>query len=776
MGQDDKIELYEPVMASFERKRAELTQPYEVLEAEQGPDLRAYWRIIKKRRWTVVTILAVVLTLVLIATIKQKPVYRATTLLEIQKENPNLLTVQELFQLEDVSDNYLETQYKVLQSQTLARRVVDEVHLDQVKEFNAASHLWNTSRQTSDSADALPADPPTLERVLRHFEDRLSVEPVRQSRLVRVSFESQDPQLAAKVTNSLAANYIQENLETRWQSTQKASEWLSQQLQSLKAKLEKSEDDLQQYAQSNGLLFLESEKGQTQNIVDERLRQLQEELTKAQADRYEKESLYHLVEARDYSSLPGVVDNKLMQDLTVRLADLERQKAELTPMFSDSYPKIKVMQSQINLLQLRLDQERKRAADKFINDYLAALRRETLIHQAFEEQRKQANLVAERSVQYNILKREVETNKQLYEGLLQRLKEAGVSAGLKASNIRVVDAAVPPSNPVKPRILLNLVLGLFLGFTGGLGTAFLKEHLDNTLKTPQDVEGFLRLPALAMIPSRASLVSRKKSVYGTLAHSSSLAGGNGHLGANQKQLRGGWIRIDGGNGTQNSLLSEAFRGLRTSVLLSTAGRPPRSLAFVSAEPGEGKTTVACNLAISLAQLGKRVLLIDADMRRPCVHKLFDIQDRSVGLVSFLIGQDEWRGLIRPTGTEGLDTLLCGPVPPNPSELLSSERMQFLIRQAMAEYHFVLVDSPPLLNLADGRILTRMVEGAILVVKGGGTPRELVYRAQLSVRDVGAHVIGVVLNDVDLHQDGYYGYYRYYEYGGRGDAGELSQTA
>lgn len=760
MEEENKIELYEPTRASLERPG--LPKPYEGLNEEKEPDLRAHWRIIQKRRWTILSILAIVLTVVLIATLKAKPVYRANALLEIAKENPNILTVQELFQLENVSDNYLETQYKVLQSETLARRVIDELHLDEVREFNPSP------------AKALPTDPEAEQAVLRRFEDRLSVMPVRRSRLVQVSFESQNPQLAAKALNALAAGYIQQNLQTRWEATQKASEWLSQQLQSLKAKLENSEDELQHYAQANGLLFLESEKGQTENIVDERLRQLQEQLTKAQADRYEKESLYRLVEADDYGSLSSVADSKVIQDLTVRLADLERQNAELTPIFSDTYPKVKAIQNQIDRTQQLLTQERKRAAERVINDYSAAVQRENLIGQAFGEQRRQANLVAERSVQYNILKREVDTNKQLYEGLLQRLKEAGVSAGLKASNIRIVDAAVPPTRPIKPRPFLDFALALVMGMGLGVGTGFLQEHLDNTLKTPEDIERFLRVPALAWIPSRASLNSRRKGVYGLSERGSPLPSGDDRRGLSAKKLEEGRVLIDGNNGTPHSALSEAFRSLRTSVLLSTAERPPRSLIFISAEPGEGKTTIASNLGISLAQLGKRVLLVDGDMRRPSVHKLFGIQDHSFGLVNYLTGQGEWESQIQSTGMRNLDCLLCGPVPPNPSELLSSERMQALMREVMAEYQFVLVDAPPLLNVVDGRILATMVDSAILVVKGGTTPRELVQRAQSYLRDVGAHLIGVVLNDVDLHHDSYYySYYRYRDYGETQDTAEKS---
>ena len=751
------IELFDPIRPRLERARPEVLESYPVEEPLEGPNLREYWRTIRKRQWTVLSIFLAAFTIAAIATWKQKPVYRAEALLEIQKENANIPTVQELFQLENVSDNYLETQYKVLQSETLARRVIDQLHLERDTEFNPPKDSWlHAKAHAAPRTPGSRVDPDVEQTVLREFKDRLSIEPVRRSRLVQISFESQDPQVAAQVVNALSNSYIQGNLESRWMAAQKASEWLSEQLQSFKAKLEKSEDDLQAYAQRNGLLFLETQKGDTENIVNERLRELQDELTKAQAERYAKESVYRLTEAGDYSALPGVVDNKLMQELTARLADLERQKAALSPTFTDDYPKMKEIQSQIDEVTHRLDEERKRAAQEIVDDYLAATKREDLVRTAFEQQQNQANQVAERAVQYNILKREVDTNKQLYEGLLQRLKEAGVSAGMNASNINIVDAAVPPTRPVRPRPVLNLGLALLLGLGCGIGVAFLQEHLDNTLKNSEDIERVLRVPALALIPSRECLSDENVGVHGLAARVVAYHDGN----AIRKHDTKTWIRIDG-NGTQHSALSEAFRGLRTSVLLSSAGRPPRSLTFVSAEPGEGKTTVASNLSISLAQLGKRVLLVDGDMRRPCVHKLFNIEEREGGLVTFLTGEEGWSHLVRPTGVTNLDCLICGPVPPNPSELLSSDRMQQLIVETMREYQFVLIDAPPLLNVTDGRILATMVDGAVLVVRGGYTPQELAQQAQFHVRDVGARLIGVVLNDVDLRHHGYYqGYYHY----------------
>jgi polysaccharide biosynthesis transport protein len=750
------IELHSPIRSRPLPIRPGVPDSYAQDTSPDRPNLRQYWRTVQKRRSTVLSIVLVAFTVAAIATWKQKPVYRAESLLEIQKENTNIPTVEELFQLENVSDNYLETQYKILQSETLARRVIDQLHLERDSEFNAPKDGWLDAKTHASLGTSTPRlDPDVEQTVLREFKGRLSIDPVRRSRLVQISFESKDPRIAAQVVNALSNNYIQGHLESRWTAAQKASQWLSDQLQSFKAKLENSEDDLQDYAQRNGLLFLQTEKGDTENIVNERLRQLQDELTKAQADRYAKESLYRLTEAGDYSALPGVFDNRLMQELTERLAELERQKAALSPTFTNDYPKMKAIQSQIDEVDQRLDQERKRAAQEIVDDYLAATRREELVRDAFEQQQAQANQVAGRTVQYNILKREVDTNKQLYEGLLQRLKEAGVSAGMNASNINIVDAAVAPTRPVRPRPILNLSAALLLGLACGIGVAFLQEHLDNTLKNSEDIERVLRVPALGLIPSRECL-GDNPGVYGLAARVPVWHDGNAVLKHGPKT----WFRIDG-NGAQHSAFSEAFRGLRTSVLLSSAGRPPRSLTFVSAEPGEGKTTVASNLSISLAQLDKRVLLVDGDMRRPCVHKLFSIEEGTGGLVTFLAGEDGWAHLIRPTGVSNLDCLVCGPVPPNPSELLSSDRMRQLILEAMREYQFVLIDAPPLLNVTDGRILATMVEGAVLVVRGGFTPQELAQQAQLHVRDVGARLIGVVLNDVDMRDHGYYqGYYHY----------------
>src|SRR5882762_5569384 len=408
-NKNNQIEVFKPGEPLLERRRAPHASA-RIVEIEKAPDLLAYWKVIRKRRWTVLTAFTVLFGVVLVETFQQKPVYRAKALIEIEKENPSLVTPQELFQLDEVSDAYLETEYKVLSSEDLAQRVISQLGLDRVAEFRPQKRSWPWTANKGPAAETLHAeasvaaeDLSVQETVLSAFEDRLEVKPFRRSRAVEISFASRDPNLAAGVVNSLASNYIEKNLEARWDATQKASEWLSQQMLDLKAKLENSQDELQKYAADNDLLFLETDKGSSENVVNQSLRELQEELTKTQAARYERESLYHLVQSSDNGSLPGVFDNKLLQDLSVRLAELQRERAQVGTTFTENYPKVQQIQNQIAEIQAVLQRERQRATQRISNDYFAAVRREALVQRAFADKQKQANLIAEKSVRYGIL-------------------------------------------------------------------------------------------------------------------------------------------------------------------------------------------------------------------------------------------------------------------------------------------------------------------------------------------------------------------------------------
>lgn len=768
------LEKHSPEEQSLQpRSFGGLVRSYETIDLAGQQNLLAYWRVLRRRSWTVLTVWSVFFLLIVIGTLRQTPVFRATALLEIERDNANMMSLEEMFEFESVTSTYLETQFRILESSSLSRRVVEQLQLYRFEEFappKGGLFGWRKGESKKDeesevfalSSEQVGLDGVEWNEVSKKFRERLSIHPVKGSRLVEVSIEAEDAALAAQIVNSLAANYIEQNLEARYEATQIASEWLSRQLVNLKIRLEQAEQELQAYAMQHGLLFLEGEGRPTENIENSRLRQLQEELTKAMVALYARESLYQLVLNGDLSALPGTFENRAMQEMTFRLAELKGQRADLATIFSPDYPKMQQLQRQIDELESMLAEQRSLLAKGIENNYLAAQGRVTLLQSAFAREQVRAGVVAEKSVQYNILKREVDTSRQLYDGLLQRLREAGVSAGLKASSIRIVDPAWPPDKPVRPRVLLNLALGLSMGLMLGVGAAFLQDYLDSSLKSAEDVERYLRIPALVVVPAMHLL-----NGHGNSAPPSKLREGLKKLG------KKGWLEVDPSAGSvekkwyriegkvsDEKVMLESFRSLRTSILLSAAERPPRVILVASALPEEGKTTISCNLAISLAQLGRHVLLIDSDLRRPAANKLFNLT-REVGIVNCLTGQRELRDVVQPSGTDGLDVLVCGPIPPNPAELLSSEKMEKLLAQARETYDFVIMDSPPVLRVADARVLARLTDGVVLVVRST-TPRDVALRAQAYIQSAGGWTLGAVLNSVDISADSGY-YYSYYAY-------------
>jgi capsular exopolysaccharide synthesis family protein len=714
---------------------------------EEVPHLLDYWNVILKRRWAVLSCLLIVFMTVAIGTLKKKPIYEGKVLIEINPEQPNVLNFQEVLQLTSIDiESYRETQYRVLQSRTLAEHVVDDLKLYRYPEFYKGSFLFGLIQSDPDKIPG-PSDPEPADRsmnayrnAVKHFIDNIDVSPVRRSNLVEVSFYSEDAEMAARIANRLADDYIDQNLQVKWDETNKASDWLSGQLVGLKAKLEKSEDALASYARANSIIFVEEK----QNLVNERLKELQEAYTRAQAERFQKESLYNLVQAGKVQDLPGVLSNGLIQNLATRLAELERDYAQLTITFKPEYPKAVALKKQIDTLQASLDHQKKALAGNIVDEYRSASANEKYLAQALDNQKKEVNDIAEKSIQYNILKREVDTNKQLYEGLLTRMKEATVSAGLRASNIRIVDAAQVPKGPVRPRVALDLALGIILGAAFGVGLAFFQEYLDNTLKTPDEVERLLRLPSLGLLPD--------------------------YLGDGASKTSGEELAIV--NGGNNGALApavqtgreatEAYRTLRTSILLS-ANPVPRMLLITSALPSEGKTTVTVNLGATLASLGSKVLIVDCDMRRPCCHRSTGVENKP-GFVQCLTGHVELADAILPVpGVPNLSVIPCGPIPPNPAEVLSSPLTADLLRRLRSEFEYVLLDSPPLLTVADSRILSTLTEAVVLVTRAYSTPFDLVRRARGLLYNAGARILGVTLNSVDVHKQPSYGY-GYYRYG------------
>ncbi len=376
------------------------------------------------------------------------------------------------------------------------------------------------------------------------------------------------------------------------------------------------------------------------------------------------------------------------------------------------------------------------------NDYESSLRRESLLRAAFESQKTKAMEMKQRAIQYNIMKREADTNRELYNALLQRMKEAGVSAGITAGNIQVVDQAELPTNPFKPNKRLNLLLALVVGLFLGVGLAFFFEYLDNTVKTPEDVEQLVRLPSFGMIPEIA--YERRKRLNDAAFYPVELVT----------------------HGHPKSILSEAYRNVRTSILLSFSEKPPKRIAISSANPAEGKTTTVINTGIALSQTGARVLIVDADMRKPRLHTVLG-KGNGLGLSSFLSGNAELQSIVRKSKVPNLYYIPSGPIPPNPSELLGSNLFKTMMRVLGGKFDHVVLDSPPVLGFADSIIVSTSVDGVILVVLGGKTPRDTLQRAKEVLHQVNAKILGVVINRVDISRGDYgYYYYRYHYYYGR----------
>jgi capsular exopolysaccharide synthesis family protein len=490
-------------------------------------------------------------------------------------------------------------------------------------------------------------------------------------------------------------------------------------------------------------------------MASARMEGLLQDYSQAQADMFQKQALYSLVQKGKIEDLPGVLNNGLIQALEEKVADEQQQYAMITSWVKPDYPKARQIQRQIKALQKQLDQKKAAIIENIVQEYKSAEHRVKYLQQAIDQQKRTMTALNQKLVQYNILKRQVDSNRELYQGLLQRMKEAQVSAGLNATNIRVVDTAVVPKSPVKPRVYLNLGLGVFLGLALGIGLAFFQEYLDKTLKTADDVERLVRLPSLGILPKFTLNGHHHEEEEGLVpVHPN----GNGHLAP----------------AIQNTPeVAEAFRSLRTSILLS-ASPVPKLLLITSALPSEGKTTTAVNLGAVLASLNTKVVIVDCDMRRPALHRSAGVENKP-GFVQCLTGHVDLKDAILPVpGVPYLNAIPCGPIPPNPAEVLSSHMTGELLRRLRSEFEFVLVDSPPILSVADSRILATLTDAAILVTRAHSTSYDVVRRARSLLYGANARILGVALNDVDLRRDGdgymsgNYGYGYGYGYGSNPD--------
>jgi len=734
---------------------------------EKEVHLRDYWRVIRKRQWTVIAFFLIVLITTAIATYTMKPIYRGTVTIQIDRENPSFVDFKEIFSVNMWDLDYYQTQYKILESRTLAKRVVQSLKLAEHPEFlpqpetpfqKWKSNLFhsifalfkspkkdeNKPAQTS-TQSAPEADKETV--LVGQFLGNLKVEPIRNSRLVKVHFDAMNPELAAQVPNSLAAGYIQQSLESRFTSMEQARDWLSNQIDILKGKVERADEALQEFGSRHGIVSLDEK----ENIIMQRLTELNDTLTKAESDRMAKEALFRQSKDKDFDSLPTILENKVIQDLKQTLNQLDAQYTKLLETYKPEYPEMVRLRKQVASVEKRLEAETQKVINGIRNEFESSRRKEALIRAAFEEQKTRVMAMKERAIQYNILKREADTNRELYRDLLQRMKQAGVSAGITASNIKVIDPAEVPGGPYKPNVKMNLLLAMVVGLFLGVGLAFFFEYLDNTIKTPEDVEQVLRLPSFGMVPE-LSYEKKKRSEKGAFYPVELVT-----------------------HGHPKSVLSEAYRNIRTSILLSFSEKPPKKIVVTSANPFEGKTTTVINTAIALSQTGAQVVVIDGDMRKPRIHKIFEKDgENGTGLSNYLSGIAELKMIVKKTEVPNLYFIPAGPIPPNPSELLGSKLFTTMLQALGLKFDHIVLDSPPVLGFADAAIISSAIDGVILVAAGGKTPKETLQHAKEALQQVNAKILGVVINRVDI-QKSYYGYYyyRYHYYYGKEKKKELT---
>jgi len=715
---------------------------YAVLDAEaSGPEAYSfytYWAVLKKRRGTVFTVAFIITVLVTFVVFRTKPVYRATARMEVQAETPQLQTLNELNPSASADDAFLQTQVDLLQNNNLAWETIQQLGLASVyPELSAAGKGGPASTDRSRAA--------TQASLIRAFKAGLHVSLLSESRLVEVSYESVDPSLAARVANAHVKNYVESNYRSKYETTRQASAWMEQQLDELKAKVEKSQQALVDYERENSIADI----GNKENVVGQKLADLSKDLTTAQTDRADKESLYDSVQSNK-AEAAIIANDALLQQLDSKYADLRTQYAATTSQYGPNFYKVKELRNQINEVESLVDRERKRIIERIGGDYRTALRREQILSRGVTQQRAQVEKLDELLIQYNLLKNEYETNQQLYNDLLKRLKDATVSASLRAANVRLADEALVPSSPIRPDRPVDIAAGLLVGLILGVTLAFIRESLDRTLMTAEDIEREIAVPTLAVIP----LGTASRGRYGHyFSHNAQRAGGNG----NQA------LTILNAPGSQ---MAESFRVLRTSILLSSAPQPPQVLLITSAHPSEGKTFASVNLALALAQRGSRVLMVDSDLRKPNVLKVLGLSDgEGPGLSSFLTGgHDIDQALQAYTAVPNLWLLPPGPIPPNPAELLSSPAMEKLVGDLRQRFEHIVFDSPPLLLVTDGILLSTLTDGVVLVVESGSTSRGALNRVRRILDRAGANTLGAVLNKLANRVDGYYssryGYYNY----------------
>ena len=727
-------------------------------------DLLDYWRIIIKRRWIFISFTGALIFFTGLLSFLATPKYRSTAVLLIEDDNARMLSLDDTFDsrtpvLRDL--RFFNTQLRLLKSKTLAERVARKLNLLSRPEFGTGKKLkkglfasvkdfltlkWLSSKKDSNERKAKPLIPiHPYSDIANRIRHKIEVDPIRETKLIEVSYISPVPALAAEIVNTVADEFINFSIEKRYENTQMASNFLSEQIASIREDLASKEMELQKYGEEKDLIFLNDSESAVVNTFDD----LSQAYTQAKIDRITAETHYRQLKDLGPDTLPEFVNNTTIQQLNVEYKRVKSEYEENREVFKPDHPEMVRLRARIASMQ----DEIKKAVEGIETEYRTSLRKERNLQAALERARQDVSEMKSNAILYNSLKIEVETIRNSLNSLTAKQRETLISSrlgGLRASNISIIDPAEITRNPVSPKTKMNLILAFIFGSFGGIGLCFVLEYLDNTIKGPDDVERLAKLPSLGIIsylPIDSSEGEKIKiyggsdsPIYETLPDIKEVALIN-HL-------------------YPKLFIAEDYRTVRTSLLLSHVNSPPRIIAFTSALPKEGKTTTVTNIAVSFAQLEKKVLLIDTDLRKPRLHQIFNAKNDK-GVVGYLTGRYSLEEAVQPTSIDHIVLLTSGYIPPNPAELLNSERMRMLLEEVKEIYDVILIDTSPVMAVVDPVITTFLADTTVFIVRAGKTTNKNFVYAIEELRKANVDISGVVFNEVKM--DNGYNYMSYYNY-------------
>lgn len=710
--------------------------------------LRHYWRIFYKRRWMVLAAVGLCLAIALILTLVTQPKYTSPVTLQVSREAPKIVDMQQVDQSDSGGPDleFYQTQYALLKSRSLSQAVARDLNL-----ANDFLYLAGYRESGVDEVKAKPLEE-RLDQATQMVNENTSVSPVRGSSIISVAFTSPDAALSAKVSNSLADNFIESNLTRRYEAAAYARNFLQNRLRQVRSRLEDSERKAVQYAQQQGLIRIKTggaDNSGEQSLLASQLGELSTQLTAAHAQRAQAEAQYRQGTAG--TAAAQSLSSATLSTLRPQRADLLAQMTKLQTDYGAKYPPVIALRAQIDELDRQIGREEARVNSSVAQDlggrYRQALAAESALQQKVDSLKSQLIGEEGRSIQYNILQRDVDTNRALYDALLQRFKEVGIAGGVGTNNVAIVDPAIVPQRPSSPNLPLNLALGLMLGLILGAGGAIVLEQLAESVILPAEFQARLRVPLLGSTP----------------------AVGKASPGAARllpKPLSRALVRSDDSAESEpleSAALSEAYLSIVAALRFSTDHGAPRTIAVTSTQEEEGKSTTAIAIARTLSSTGARVLLIDADMRRPGLHRTFELRDKR-GLSDALTGNAKWQDAVNETGEERLFVMPAGTIPPNPAELLATRSLAQILKDASAEFDHIVADCPPLLGLADAPLISATVEGTVFVMEAGRTRASQARHALDRLAAVQSRIVGAVLTKLDSQSAGYgYGYGYSYKY-------------